>query len=261
LSDVTVEMLERVAVLGEASEPCPYLPGRESRYRFMDGRFAGRAYRALLDHGYRRSGLLIYRPVCEGCRECQVIRVPVATFRRTKEQRRVWNRGVKLFQPKIAAPVYTPEKAALYERYLREHHEDLRDEVTEERYSQFLVGSCLEETFELQLWHGEALVAVSLLDRVEDVLSSVYCYFDPAFSGYSLGTLSALVEIELCRQWGLAYYHLGYYVHGCAAMDYKARFRPFELRQLDRTTWESFAEGRPRTGVGGAEIGEPGKNS
>ena len=39
-------------------------------------------YHRFMDAGFRRSGKLVYQPVCRGCRACVPLRVPVATFRR-----------------------------------------------------------------------------------------------------------------------------------------------------------------------------------
>jgi len=38
-----------------------------------------------------------------------------------------------------------------------------------------------------------------------------------------------LKEIEFCKNLGLPYYYLGYYVPGSRAMEYKSRFGPNEI--------------------------------
>jgi len=70
-------------ILDEMSEACPYIPGNTSRMRFLDGRRVGMTYRKLMDQGYRRTGAFVYRPVCEACQACEVLRVPVAEFKRS----------------------------------------------------------------------------------------------------------------------------------------------------------------------------------
>jgi len=233
-----VERLEDLALLGEMDEPCPYLPGQTARFRFLDGRFAGNFYRELMDFGHRRNGQFIYRPVCADCRACEVLRVPLATFRKSKEQRRVWNRGARTFNMALVRPEYTDERATLYRRYLREVHGNHRDTPEASHYSQFLVQSCTpERTCELQFRQGEQLVAVTLVDFFEDAVSSVYAYYDPDFAAYSLGTYSALTEIALAQRLGLKYYYPGYFVADCKAMNYKTRFRPCELRRVGEDYW------------------------
>ena len=72
------------------------------------------------------------------------------------------------------------------------------------------------------------LLAVGICDVSANSLSSVYFYFDPAAARRGLGTLGALREIEFCRQHAIPYYYLGFWIHDCPAMAYKANFRPHE---------------------------------
>ena len=212
---------------------CPYLPPRQAHFRYIDGAIAAPYYRHLLDRGYRRSGGYLYRPVCDGCSKCQILRVPIATFTPTRDQRRVWRRGRQAFTTRVAPLSYTPEKLDMYRRYLQQQHGDPAADVDEARYRAHLLETCLaERSFELQLWHGGQLAGIGILDRLGDALSTVYFFFDPEFHRLSPGTYSALCEIELARAWGLAYYYLGYYIQACPSMSYKARFTPHELKEL-----------------------------
>ena len=239
--EINREELESIIHLGDVSDPCPYLPGREATLRFGNGRLVGRYYQQLLDWGYRRNGVYVYRPVCRSCRECWVLRVPVRTFRMSKSQRRVWNKGQGQFEVEWGSCRYTAEKAALYERYLSYQHGTDEGPVDEARYSAFLVDSCLPyETLEVQYRIGGRLAGVGIVDKLERALSTVYFYFDPEYAGLSPGTWSALYEIHLARKWGLAHYYLGYFIPGCGAMNYKARFQPCEIKQPDTPGWRCF---------------------
>lgn len=58
-------------------QPCPYLPGLSARHEgFLGEELPGAVYRALMDRGFRRSGRLVYRPVCADCNACRQVRVP-----------------------------------------------------------------------------------------------------------------------------------------------------------------------------------------
>jgi arginine-tRNA-protein transferase len=48
--------------------------------------------------------------------------------------------------------------------------------------------------------------------------------------GQSIGVFSVMQHVELCRQWQLRWLYLGYWVPGSRAMQYKAGYRPHELR-------------------------------
>jgi arginyl-tRNA--protein-N-Asp/Glu arginylyltransferase len=236
---VKMSNLEQALYLGHSVTPCPYLPQREASLLFLNGTPHPEVYRALLDSGYRRYGYYMYRPDCEGCTECKVIRVPVATFTRSKDQRRIWNRGQRLLRYEFGDATYTREKLDLYRRYLRDQHKsDEAADVDEQRYRSFFVDSFLGEcAAELRIYKDDLLLAVGILDVMPNALSSVYFFFDPVYSRYSLGTYGALLEIELARSKNLAYYYLGYYIAECPSMNYKARYRPCELKDCDDNSW------------------------
>jgi leucyl-tRNA---protein transferase len=232
-----LEHLETLLHLGDFTEPCPYLKHCVSTLHFVDGFAGGPFYRWLLDRGYRRSGGYFYRPACAQCQECQVIRVPVAGFRKSKEQRRIWNRGQRVFDVSLGAPQCTEEKMAIYQRYLVHQHGDAKD-AAQEHYQAFLVDTCLEGmTVEVQLHAEGRLAGVGILDCMTDAISTVYFYFDPDFARFSPGTYSALFEIDLAQRWGLGYYYLGYYIKDCPQMNYKTRFRPCEIKSPGESHW------------------------
>lgn len=239
--EINREELESVIHLGDVTDPCPYLPGQDATFRFGNGLLASGHYEQLLEWGYRRNGAYVYRPVCRSCQECWVLRVPTATFKMTKSQRRVWNKGCKSFGVAVGSCQFSAEKADVYARYLAHQHGGDLEPVTEERYSTFLVESCLHhETLEIQYRVEGRLAGVGIVDRLRHSLSTVYFYFDPDFAELSPGTWSALFEIQLAKTWGLEHYYLGYFIPRCGAMNYKARFQPCELKQPDIPGWTPF---------------------
>lgn len=207
--------------------PCPYLPGRRSRSEaYLIGLLDRAVYERLMARGFRRSGRIIYRPACRGCRECRQLRVPVDRFTPTRSMRRVWRRNldVRVEPGELAA---TDEKYVLFERYLDFQHDDTMAR-TYESFHEFLYDSPTT-TGEFCYYLGERLIGASIVDVCPTGLSSVYMYFDPDYASRSLGTFSVLWEIEYCRREGLAYYYLGFFVAGGNKMAYKLRFRPNEV--------------------------------
>ncbi len=70
------------------------------------------------------------------------------------------------------------------------------------------------------------LVAVGIIDILPSCLTSVYCFYDTAFSDLSLGKVVAMAEINWVQRCQnirpkIQYYCLGYYVHSCPKMSYK----------------------------------------
>jgi arginine-tRNA-protein transferase len=220
---------------------CPYLPRRAARLRaFVAQRIDPNAYHDLMDAGFRRSGRMVYQPVCRGCRACTPIRVPVARFRASKSQRRCARRNADVHVA-IGAPEPSREKFELYRRYLTQWH-GAADAGSRREFESFLYDSPVD-TIELTYragGPGGALLAVGLCDVCAPrSLSSVYHWFDPREARRGLGTLGALVEIERARALGVEHYYLGYWVQACAAMSYKSSFRPCELLDTDGVWRES----------------------
>lgn len=231
--------LELRNYLGHLPMPCSYLPGRDARLLFLRGAGIGAGYRALLELGYRRHGSELYRPDCLECSECQVLRVPVQSFCPTRSQRRILRKGNDRFRIAVEPATHSSQKRDLYRKYLSaQHGRSDPEDGSAESYSEFFTSSIAGiQTREVQLLDGRRLVGVGIVDWMEDVLSSVYFYFDPDYASYSPGTYSMLREIQLAADLGLQWYYPGFYIAGCAAMNYKGRFGPNQLRRLPDGPW------------------------
>jgi leucyl-tRNA---protein transferase len=222
---------------------CAYLPERQTRLRaFMTHRMAPAVYDAFMDAGFRRSGKMVYQPICRGCRACQPIRVLVDRFHPSKSQRRVVRRNLDLAVT-IAEPEPTDEKLQLYRRYMRDWHGG--DHLSRESFERFLYESPVATA---ECCYRDAvgrLLAVGICDLSPRVLSSVYFYFDPAEANRGLGNFGALWELQWAQRLGVRYYYLGYYVAGCTSMQYKSGFGPCEILCGDGQ-WREMDNGHRR---------------
>ena len=214
---------------------CSYLENLEARSQVATPPqlINTKAYSELIRAGFRRSGHFTYRPYCDQCQLCIATRIPVSDFVTNRSQRRAFKKHQNL-QAKIMALQFVPEHFTLYQDYQRSRHAQQIDgsspdsiEDEEDQYRQFLIQSHID-SFLIEFRENGILRMVSVLDVVNDGLSSVYTFYDAQMTNASLGTYGVLWQIEKARELGLTYVYLGYYIQNSRKMAYKALFKPLE---------------------------------
>jgi arginine-tRNA-protein transferase len=220
-------LVESLSLEPSLPAPCPYLPGRDSRLVALHPeRLSPGLYGLFLDLNFRRLGTIVYRPACEGCRECHQLRVDAPRFRPTRAQRRCWKRNADVAVA-VGRPEVSAEKHELYRRYLETRHDGQMSGSWDE-FRDFL-HRAPPFTREVVLRVDGRLVGAGIYDALPEALSAVYFYFDPDFAARSPGTFNVLWLLEECRRQGLPWLYLGYHVAGSPSMAYKARFRPSQV--------------------------------
>jgi arginyl-tRNA---protein transferase len=214
------------------------------------------------------------------CCPAYTIRVKVADYKPNKSQRQVRRRmerflttgdvhvathvgcvdsaeagdanGNNRLQVETVKAKFTRETFELYRKYQISVHRDDPDKVTEEGFTSFLCDSPLvggdtlrAHEYEYGTYHqlyrlDGRLIAVGVIDILPTGLSSVYLIYDPADRQLALGKYSALKELDFCRDNGMPYYYMGFYIHDCEKMRYKAEYCPSELLCPTTLNWMPY---------------------
>jgi arginine-tRNA-protein transferase len=224
---------------------CGYLPDRVWQLHYeVVGQLSPAEYAQRLRQGWRRFGYSMFRPACPACRACQPMRVPVATFRPDRSQRRAWKANHADVRIIIGTPGVTRAKLALYDKFHRFQH-DLKGWPTHDgETATDYVESFVDNPFPTQEWDyylGDRLVGVGYVDQLPEALSAIYFYHDPDDRARSLGTFNVLSVLAAARALGVPHLYLGFYVEGCRSLEYKGRFRPNEVLGPEGA-WVPFLE-------------------
>lgn len=223
---------KRLRLFKTAPHPCSYLEDREASTVFVDPEqpIDKSIYTFLSEHGYRRSGEYMYRPDCAACQACISLRIPVDKYTLSRSDRRLLKRNQDL-EIKVISSIEQPCYYQLYESYINQRHQDGdMYPATYKQYSNFLNNSYGNTEYQ-GFYLADQLLAIAVIDQLENGLSAVYTFYHPdcSYDKRSLGTYAILWQLQEAKRRELAYVYLGYWVKQCRKMNYKTRFRPAEI--------------------------------
>ena len=214
--------------------PCPYLDKKTwHNISFQASNLPSKGYSSLLNQGFRRSGISIYRPVCPGCQSCIPIRIDAKNFVKNKGQRRTWRRNNDIRVEHHTAQ-FNQEDFELYRRYQKNRHK-IESRIDENEYFEFLIETPVNTEI-IRYYLGKKLIAVGWIDVLSELMSSVYFIFDTDYSSRRLGVFSLLYEIEYARLLNIRWLYLGYWIENSPKMNYKADYKPAQILRDFR--WE-----------------------
>ena len=229
--------LRNIKVYTTDPHRCSYLEDQEATTLFVDPRqpVDKALYSKLSALGFRRSGDHIYRPHCAHCEACIPARIPVCGFTPSRGQKRIWQRNQDL---RIVSTdgISDEEAFDLYRRYISLRHSDGDMYPAEREQFEAFLNNVWDCTRYFRFYDKATLVAVAVVDALEDGLSAIYTFFDPEVAKRSLGVYAILWEVEQARELGLEYLYLGYWIKNCQKMAYKSDYRPLQVYVKNRWT-------------------------
>jgi leucyl-tRNA---protein transferase len=208
---------------------CPYLEGQMERriVTELSGPDANDLHNALSKSGFRRSHFMAYAPVCPNCSACIPVRIPVRSFRFSKNWRRIENK-FSMLDVDECKPIATQEQFLLFEKYQNQRHTDGDMAAMDFFDYRSMVEETPIDTAIVEFRHENRLVSSLLMDRLDDGLSAVYSFFDDDKFYQGLGNFMVLWSIRRALELDLPFIYLGYLIKDCRKMSYKARFSPLE---------------------------------
>lgn len=220
---------------------CSYLDEQEATTLFLDPQqtITAEVYDTLTQLGFRRSGQHLYRPHCDTCNACKSVRVRVAEFKPSRQQRRTLKNNQDLSW-KFLPTHFTAEHYQLYEKYINNRHADGdMYPASEEQFRSFLlVDKDWGNLVEFRDPSGK-LLAVAAVDKLNDGLSAIYTFFDPEEKHRSLGVFAVLWQLQQAALMQLPYVYLGYWIRDCRKMNYKQAYQPLEI--FEQQQWQLFS--------------------
>lgn len=171
---------------------------------------------------------MYFRPICSECRACESLKIDAENYTLSKSERRILRKNTHLTTV-IRHPTLTREHLSLFDRYHRyKHHTrewDAPKSDPKNYYASFVQGHG-DFGYEVLYFDNNKLIAVDLIDILDEGISSLYCYYDPEYNRQSLGRYTLLKQIEFAYRLNLKWIYLGYYVEGCQSLAYKADYQP-----------------------------------
>jgi len=225
------------------NDKCSYLDNlqQSTHYKIIDN-CSAQDCQELVERGFRRFGKMYFRPICHECDECQSIKIDVHNFLFNKSARRVMKKAQNI-KSIIQTPTLSQEHLDLFEKYhlnMKEKKAWKYNETTAQHYYQSFVNGYNDFGYEILYFDDKKLIGVDLVDILKDGISSIYFYYDPDYSKFSLGRLSLYNQIKIAKENKMKWIYLGYYVQQCQSLAYKADYKPYLTLKGRPTEYEEF---------------------
>ena len=213
-------------------EDCSYIKGNQqtTHYKIIHECTIAQC-EALIERGWRRFGNMFFRPICVDCTACESLKIDAGAFVFSKSAKRIQRKNTR-FKTIIQQPTLTKQHLELFTSYHEHMHHKRGWEtqpVNAKNYYMSFVHGYNDFGYEVLYFDDDKLIAVDLIDILPNGISSIYFYYDPAYSKYSLGRYSIYNQISLAKELGLEWIYLGYYVESCPSLSYKSEYSPYRI--------------------------------
>jgi len=201
----------------------------------------GEALDSYLSNGWFRSGQYIYTSKIlnfDGILYSPIrIRLPLQDYEFRKRLRKIWNKNQR-FETIYRKAFISREKEELYQKHKLRFEGFISQTIKDSL--QDGGETTVYDTYEIAVYDGEKLVAVSFFDLGKKSMASIMGLFDPDYSSYSLGFYTMLAEINYGKKNGFEYYYPGYVIPDYPKFDYKLKIGEVEYYKAMEDDWQPF---------------------
>ncbi len=204
-----------------------------------------------MSSGWFRSSYMLYRSevmcISEDVREVINIRLHLDKHTFSKSLQKILKQNGKRFEVKIQPLALTEAHERLYQQQKGKFKGFIFDKLA--HFFHVAPDSTHEpifETYEVGVYEGDKLVAVSFFDVGKKCLVSLLGLYDMAYSKYSLGIYTMLLEIQHGQETARKFYYPGYIISGDSTFDYKLKIGNFQY--YDWRGWWRNADDIPPEG-------------
>ena len=195
---------------------------------------------SLLANGYYRNGMdacaASVRYMVKSWASAVMLRVRLRDFVWKKRLRKLLRNNGERFSHQFRQFQPTPEKEVLWQRFKSGVH-GWQTVPTLEHHLLRGQPATTFNTWELCVYEGGKLVAISVFDRGERSICSLEAAYDANFRKHSLGLYTMLLEIEHSIGEGLECYYPGFFPKDNPMFDYKLRPGNIEFFRVETAEW------------------------
>ncbi len=206
----------------------------------------------LLSLGYFRNANIMYQSqvIClDGILDDVTnIRLDLGQHQFSKSLRKIARRAEQKFTYKVQKAVIDEKKEMLYAQH-RIRFKGFQFKSLE----QLLFGDSpvrLFDTYEIDVYDGEELIAFSFFDVGKKSIASILGVFDDRYKSYSLGIYTMYAEICWAQNKGFEFYYPGYVLKQNNLFDYKLRLGNFQFFDWQNNLWVNKEDLLESTTVG-----------
>jgi leucyl-tRNA---protein transferase len=193
----------------------------------------------MLAFGWRHNGDMVFRTTHDYNEYGETthvipLRYQTYDFAMTKSQRKIWRQNLDLSYRVIPIGI-TQTIVDLFEAHKTRFKYRVPESIWE-----FVHPEMPFPTFQMEVYKGKQLIAVTFIDITPNAISSTYAAFDPNEAKRSLGIFTMVLEIQVARLLKRPLHYPGYAHRETSMMDYKKRFPAAEYLDWATMTWLPF---------------------